>query len=113
MSMIANAVPCAHLRHKGMYVLSETDEHETSYYDRYDARVFWCTCTQKPYGPDGAPGTFRCLSRGARVLQVTELRLRATRLRAEYQRLEALAARGPMWLSRFSLLRPEPLALSL
>ncbi len=55
MSMIANAVLCAHLRHKGMYVLSETDEHETSYYDKYDARVFWCTCTQKPYGPDGRP----------------------------------------------------------
>ena len=50
-------VPCAHLRHKGMYVLSEPDEHETSYYDKYDARVFWCTCTQKPYGPTAAPRT--------------------------------------------------------
>ena len=49
MSTIANpTVPCAHLRHKGMYVLSDPDEHETSYYDAYDARVFWCTCTQKP-----------------------------------------------------------------
>jgi len=38
-----------------MYVLAEPDEHETSYYDKYDARVFWCTCTQKPYGPDGNP----------------------------------------------------------
>ena len=56
MSTFADAItPCAHLRHKGMYVLSEPDEHETSYYDKYDARVFWCTCTQKPYGPDGSP----------------------------------------------------------
>jgi hypothetical protein len=56
MSTIANpAGACAHLRHKGMYVLSEPDAHETSYYDSYDARVFWCTCTQKPYGPDGRP----------------------------------------------------------
>jgi hypothetical protein len=46
---------CTHLRHKGMYVLAEPDEHESSYYDRYDATAFWCTCTQKPYGPDGKP----------------------------------------------------------
>jgi hypothetical protein len=46
---------CMHLRHKGMYVLAEPDEHESSYYDRYDATAFWCTCTQKPYGPDGKP----------------------------------------------------------
>ena len=52
---VSPAVSCAHLRHKGMYVLAEPDEHETSYYDKYDARVFWCTCTQKPYGPDGHP----------------------------------------------------------
>jgi hypothetical protein len=51
----ARPIPCAHLRHKGMYVLSVPDEHETSYYDRYDATAYWCTCTQKPYGPDGKP----------------------------------------------------------
>jgi hypothetical protein len=38
-----------------MYVLSDPDEHETSYYDKYDATAFWCVCTQKPYGPDGKP----------------------------------------------------------
>jgi hypothetical protein len=49
------ALSCTHLRHKGMYVLSDPDEHETSYYDKYDATAFWCVCTQKPYGPDGKP----------------------------------------------------------
>jgi hypothetical protein len=46
---------CSHLRHKGMYVLSVADPDDTSYYDRYDATAYWCTRTQKPYGPDGKP----------------------------------------------------------
>lgn len=46
---------CTHLRHKGMYVLTVVDPDETSFYDRYDATAFWCTRTQKPYGPDGKP----------------------------------------------------------
>ena len=71
MSTIAGAItPCAHLRHKGMYVLSDPDEHETSYYDKYDARVFWCTCTQKPVRPGRQSGAFGHLPRRARMLQM-------------------------------------------
>jgi hypothetical protein len=48
-------VPCAHLRHKGMYVLSVADDDPSLQYGSYDATAYWCTCTQKPYGPDGKP----------------------------------------------------------
>ena len=47
--------PCAHLRHKGMYVLTVVDPDDTSFYDKYDATAYWCTRTQKPYGPDNEP----------------------------------------------------------
>jgi hypothetical protein len=47
--------PCAHLRHKGMYVLTVVDPDDTSFYDKYDATSYWCTRTQKPYGPDNEP----------------------------------------------------------
>jgi hypothetical protein len=56
-----NTSHCLHLRHKGMYVTSAPDPDEWSFYDRYDATAYWCTCTQKPLGPDGAPvGPDRC-----------------------------------------------------
>lgn len=51
--MESMTVPCTHLRHKGMYVLSVPDE--AVQYGSYDATAYWCTCTQKPYGPDGRP----------------------------------------------------------
>jgi hypothetical protein len=38
-----------------MYVLTVVDADETSFYDRYDATNYWCTRTQKPYGPDNQP----------------------------------------------------------
>jgi hypothetical protein len=47
-------LPCSHLRHKGMYVTS-ADPAEDACYDAYDATAYWCTRTQKPYGPDGKP----------------------------------------------------------
>jgi hypothetical protein len=49
------SIACAHLRHKGMYVLSVPDPDEGTFFDTYDATVYWCTCTQKALGPDGKP----------------------------------------------------------
>lgn len=53
--MDAHTIPCAHLRHKGMYVLSTPEEDGAATYDNYDATVFWCSRTQKSLGPDGRP----------------------------------------------------------
>jgi hypothetical protein len=36
-----------------MYVISVPDPDEFTFYDRYDATAYWCTCTQKALGPDG------------------------------------------------------------
>lgn len=47
--------PCAHLRHKGMYVTSAPDPDERTFYDAFDATAYWCTSTQKALGPDGKP----------------------------------------------------------
>lgn len=44
---------CVHLRHKGMYVLSEVSD--PGYADQVEATAFWCVCTQKSFGPDGRP----------------------------------------------------------
>jgi hypothetical protein len=38
-----------------MYVMAVADPDEFRFYDRYDATAYWCTCTQKGLGPDGAP----------------------------------------------------------
>jgi hypothetical protein len=46
---------CGHLRHKGMYVMSDHDPDEYTFYDRYDATAYWCACTQSGFGPDRAP----------------------------------------------------------
>lgn len=46
---------CAHLRHKGMYVMSVPDPCEQEMCGRYDATAYWCTATMKGLGPDGQP----------------------------------------------------------
>jgi hypothetical protein len=51
--LVSPAVHCAHLRHKGMYVLSTPDPDEQRFCGNYEATAYWCTCTQKPLGPDG------------------------------------------------------------
>ncbi len=43
------AVPCRHLRSKGMYV--ETDRGFDAH-DGYDNTIFWCLRTMKGFGPD-------------------------------------------------------------
>ena len=45
---------CTNLRHKGMYVLPE-DTIEADYSEHLGASSYWCVCTQKAFGPDGAP----------------------------------------------------------
>ncbi len=54
-SRLVNGSHCASLRHKGMYVTSVSDADEARVYDRFDATAYWCTCTQKAWGPDGEP----------------------------------------------------------
>ncbi len=55
-SPLVSAGPhCAHLRHKGMYVLAGAEASPNEFYDSYDATAFWCTRTQKAVGPDGHP----------------------------------------------------------
>ncbi len=54
-AVVPEGTHCAHLRHKGMYVLASRDAAGNEYYDRYDATAFWCTCTQSAIGPDGQP----------------------------------------------------------
>jgi hypothetical protein len=54
-SPLVSPSTCTNLRHKGMYVMSAPDPDEFTFYDRYDATAYWCTCTQKPVGPDGRP----------------------------------------------------------
>jgi hypothetical protein len=49
-SRLIQPTTCSHLRHKGMYVMAEYHEE---YDDGGDATAYWCTCTQKPIGPDG------------------------------------------------------------
>jgi hypothetical protein len=38
-----------------MYVITVPDPDEFTFYDRYDATAYWCTCTQKSLGPDARP----------------------------------------------------------
>jgi hypothetical protein len=57
-------ISCAHLRHKGMYVLSVAEDDPTLQYGSYDATAYWCTCTQKPYGPDGKPAHAKTCTSG-------------------------------------------------
>jgi len=56
-SRLVDGSHCTSLRHKGMYVMSEPDTDERLFYDKFDATAYWCTCTQKAWGPDGKPVT--------------------------------------------------------
>ncbi len=53
--LVSAGTHCAHLRHKGMYVLAASETGRSEFYDPYDATAFWCTRTQKAIGPDGSP----------------------------------------------------------
>jgi hypothetical protein len=46
---------CSHLRHKGMYVLPDQTQDADAYQEHLGSSSFWCLCTQKAFGPDGAP----------------------------------------------------------
>jgi hypothetical protein len=46
---------CTHLRHKGMYVFAELPPETTESVDEIEATAYWCSCTQKAFGPDGHP----------------------------------------------------------
>jgi len=54
-SPLVNEHHCGNLRHKGMYVMTVPDPDEFTFYDKYDATHYWCTCTQRALGPDGRP----------------------------------------------------------
>lgn len=43
------AVPCRHLRSKGMYVYTDGS---AGGHDDYDNTIFWCLKTMKAFGPD-------------------------------------------------------------
>ena len=65
-SPLVTAEHCAHLRHKGMYVLSVEDPDEFAFYDRYEATAYWCACTQSGMGPDRQAVTRHACSHDAR-----------------------------------------------
>jgi hypothetical protein len=44
------AVPCRHLRSKGMYVY--TDGSNENRHDDYDNTIYWCLRSMKGFGPD-------------------------------------------------------------
>jgi hypothetical protein len=45
----ASAVPCRHLRSKGMYIYTDGNEHS---HPEYDNTIYWCLRTMKAFGPD-------------------------------------------------------------
>ncbi len=53
--LVTAGTHCAHLRHKGMYVLASTEAGSDEHCGSYDATAFWCTRTQNAIGPDGNP----------------------------------------------------------
>jgi len=52
-SPLITAMHCAHLRHKGMYVMAEEDPVQSGF-NGHEATAFWCARTQTSFGPDGA-----------------------------------------------------------
>jgi len=44
------AIPCRHLRNKGMYVYTDGVSGES--HEDYDNTIFWCLKTMKEFGPD-------------------------------------------------------------
>lgn len=51
-SRLVTPLHCSHLRHKGMYVMAESDPSEFAT-GAYEATAYWCAKTQKSFGPDG------------------------------------------------------------
>lgn len=51
-SRLVTPLHCAHLRHKGMYVMAEEDP-DAAAAGAYEATSYWCAKTQKAFGPDG------------------------------------------------------------
>jgi hypothetical protein len=62
--LVSPEVHCAHLRHKGMYVLSTPDPGEQQHAGTWDATAYWCTQTQKAMGPDGSAANASCCVAG-------------------------------------------------
>jgi hypothetical protein len=62
--LVSPDVHCAHLRHKGMYVLSTPDPGEEKHAGKWDATAYWCTQTQKAMGPDGNAANASCCVSG-------------------------------------------------
>jgi hypothetical protein len=44
------AVPCRHLRNKGMYVYTDGQSDDT--HEDYDNTIYWCLKTLTGFGPD-------------------------------------------------------------
>lgn len=44
------AIPCRHLRTKGMYVYTDGSANESD--DDFDTSIYWCFNTMKNFGPD-------------------------------------------------------------
>ena len=63
-------VHCANLRHKGMYVASDSHDGQLDgYRDHIEATAFWCAITQKAFGPDGRPATAELCKAGRRCCE--------------------------------------------
>jgi hypothetical protein len=48
-------VHCQHIRHKGMFVMSEPNPEALKFYDECDSAAYWCGETGSSFGPDGHP----------------------------------------------------------
>lgn len=64
-SPLVTADCCAHLRHKGMYVMAPPDADAAAFYDPYEATSYWCACTQSGFGPDRAAATRHACAQGS------------------------------------------------
>ena len=51
--VVQPAIPCRHLRNKGMYVYNAGTD-DTGHED-YDSTIYWCQQTMKDFGPDDDP----------------------------------------------------------
>jgi hypothetical protein len=45
------ASPCCQLRHKGMYVYTDSSADDTQHSD-YDSTIYWCLKSMTSFGPD-------------------------------------------------------------
>jgi hypothetical protein len=57
--LVQPAMPCRHLRNKGMYVYTDAQDHHGP--EDYDNTIYWCLKTMKDFGPDDeAVGGHEC-----------------------------------------------------